>query len=75
MKFIKRLLKRSWNIIKYPWEDLFVDFIFKSDDLTTIGKYILGFMICIMLIAYSIFITLIMPILLISFKRDDVLGM
>jgi hypothetical protein len=74
MKFIKRLLKRSWNIIKYPWEDLFIDFIIKSDDLTTIGKYVFGFMFCIMLIIYSIFVTLIMPILLISVKYDETIG-
>ena len=74
MKFIKKQLLRSWNIIKYYWKDMFIDFIYEME-FTTFGKYVIGGMMAIILIFWTVIIIVFLPLILISFKYDESIGM
>ena len=69
MKFIKKQLLRSWDIIKHYWEDLFFDLI-DHMDLTIFGKYLIGGVLAIFLIIWTAIIIVLLPLILISFKYD-----
>jgi hypothetical protein len=74
MKFIKKQLLRSWNIIKHYWKSMFFEFIDEME-FTLFGKYFIGGMMGILLIFWTVIIIVFLPIILISFKYDESIGM
>ena len=74
MKFIKKQLLRSWNIISYYWKDLLFDFI-KDMEFTVFGKYVVGGMMAILLVFWTAIIIVFLPLILMIFKYDESIGM
>lgn len=74
MKFIKKQLLRSINIVKHHWEFLVVE---STDyfDLPWYGKWFLRIMFFGLFICYIPIVIVFMPLWLVIFKYDESLGM
>jgi len=73
MKFIKKQLFRSINIVKHHWDFLVVEFA-DDMDLTWFGKWFLRTMMFGLFICYIPIVIVFMPLWLVIFKYDECLG-
>jgi len=73
IRFIKRQLLRSWNIIKGYWDMMLFEFI-KDSEFTEIGKYFVGVMMGMFLVVWTAIVIMFMPLILVMFKDNTRIG-
>ena len=73
IRFIKRQLLRSWNIIKGYWDMMLFEFI-KDSEFTEIGKYFVGVMMGMFLVVWAAIVIMFMPLILVMFKDNTRIG-
>ena len=74
MKFIKKQLLRSINVVKLHWDFLVVEFT-DDMDLTPFGKWFLRTMMFGLFISYIPIVIVFIPLWLVIFKYDESVGM
>jgi len=76
MKFIKKQLLRSINIVKQHWDFLVVESIDDMDmDLTPFGQWFLRTIMFGLFISYIPLVIVFIPLWLVIFKPDESVGM
>ncbi len=73
IRFIKRQLLRSWNIIKGYWDMMLFEFI-KDSEFTEIDKYFVCVMMGMFLVVWTAIVIMFMPLILVMFKDNTRIG-
>lgn len=71
MKFIKKQLLRSINIVKHHWDFIVIDFVYDTMELTIFGVWFLRLLMFVLFAIYIPLVIVLMPLWLIIFKYDD----
>jgi hypothetical protein len=74
MKFIKKQLLRSINLVKHHWDFLVVEFV-EDMDLTCFGKWFLRTVMFGLFTCYIPIVIVFIPLWLVIFKYDESLEM